>query len=200
MPERLPNINLLPEFRRDSNIQPIIFYLFLALILLSFILIGYFYFTTKSKLEAAQSEVQTLTEQRDTLFAEKTELETDQGSAYEQAVKFAERYAIPTSQLLVELDRLLPDDSYLSGYEYNTSELLVTTHFETLDTVAQYTTNLLNSSYFTDTKVNTIEAFSLKEEDTDDDEENLERVPRYESEFSLSIDKQVLKEGESEDE
>lgn len=200
MPERLPDINLLPEFRRDSNLQLVIFYLFVGLILLSFIFIGFFYFSTKSKLNTAQSEVSELSAQRELLVTEKAELESDQGSTYEQAVKFAEHYAVPTSSMLVELDRLLPDDSYLSEYNYSTSGVEVTSHFETLDTVAHYTTQLLNSSYFIDTKVDTIEAFSLKEEETENLEDSLNIVPRYESRFMLSVDKKLLREGLTDDE
>ena len=200
MPERLPEINLLPEYRRDSHLLSIVYYIFIALILLSFVALGYFYFSTKSKFETLSQEATELTEKRDLLAAEKEELESDDGSAYEQAVRFAQNYAVPTSKLIDELNHLLPDNSYLSDYSYRSSEVTILSHFETLDKVAQYTNLLNRSDYISDAKVNSINTFSLKEEETEEESVQFEVIPRYESDFSLTIDKRMLKEESTEDE
>lgn len=200
MPGRLPEINLLPEFRRDNHIQSFFFYLFVVLILLSFVVIGYFYFTTNSKLETLSQQSSELSEQRDLLAAQKAELESDKGSAYEQAVTFVQNYAVPTSTLIVELNDLLPDNSYLSHYEYSSSEVKIKSQFETLDSVAQYTTLLTNSNLLTDARVNTINTFSLKEEEAETDSQRFEIIPRYESDFSLNVNKRKLKEESIENE
>lgn len=200
MPDRLPEINLLPDFRHESRTQSIFFFIFVALVIISFIFMGYLYFSTKSKLQSTTSEANELTEQRDLLTAQKNELEADKGSAYEQAVNFAENYAIPTSILITELNRLLPDDSYLSDYDYSSSVVKVVSHFETLDDVAGYTTKLVNSEFITDTKVESIETFTLKEEERDDGQALFDVIPRYESDFSLIINKHKIKEESSEDE
>lgn len=200
MPERLPEINLLPEYRRDSHLLSIVYYIFIALILLSFVALGYFYFSTKSKFETLSQEATELTEKRDLLAAEKEELESDDGSAYEQAVRFAQNYAVPTSKLIDELNHLLPENSYLSDYSYRSSEVTILSHFETLDKVAQYTNLLNRSDYISDAKVNSINTFSLKEEETEEGSVQFEVIPRYESDFSLTIDKRMLKEESTEDE
>lgn len=200
MPERLPEINLLPEYRRDSHLLSIVYYIFIALILLSFVALGYFYFSTKSKFETLSQEATELTEKRDLLAAEKEELESDDGSAYEQAVRFAQNYAVPTSKLIDELNHLLPENSYLSDYSYRSSEVTILSHFETLDKVAQYTNLLNRSDYISDAKVNSINTFSLKKEETEEGSVQFEVIPRYESDFSLTIDKRMLKEESTEDE
>lgn len=194
MPGRLPEINLLPEYRRDSQLQSVLFYLFVALTLLSFIVIAYYYFTTNSKLESLSQESAELSEQRDLLAAQKAALESDEGSAYEQAVTFAQNYAVPTSTLIVELNHLLPENSYLSDYDYSSSGVNIQSHFETLDAVAQYTNLLTNSELISDTKVDSINTFTLKEEETEDVSTQFNTIPRYESDFSLTINKRKLKE------
>lgn len=194
MPDRLPEINLLPEVRQESSLQAMLFLIFVALIVVSFIVMGYLYFSTNSKLSSAQSETSELSDERDTLLIRKASLEADEGSAYEQAVSFAEHYAIPTSYLITELNRLLPDDSYLQDYSYSNSEVKIVSHFETLDTLANYTTKLTNSEYITDTKVESINTFTLKEEEADDNTSQFEVIPRYDGDFSLTINKQKIKE------
>lgn len=194
MPDRLPEINLLPEVRQESSLQAILFYIFVALIIISFIVMGYLYFSTNSKLSSAQAETSELSDERDTLQIKKASLETDEGSAYEQAVAFAEYYTIPTSFLITELNRLLPDDSYLSDYTYGSSEVKIVSHFETLDTLANYTTKLTNSDLLTDVKVESINTFTLKEEETEDDATQFDVIPRYDGDFSLTINKRKIKE------
>ena len=198
MPDRLPQINLLPEYRRDSQIQSLLYYTFVALILLSFIVLGYFYFSTKGKLEAATKEAIELSEERDSLAKQKEALEADDGSLYEQAVHFAENYAVPTSKLILELNRLLPENGHLSEYAYTSSEVNIQAHVETLDKVAEYTNRLTNSEYISDLRVESIKTFTLKEE-ASAELQQFDVIPRYESDFSLTVDKLMLKEEESDE-
>ena len=194
MPDRLPEINLLPEVRQESSLQAILFFIFVALIIISFIIMGYMYFSTNSKLSRAQAETTELSDERDILLIRKASLDTEEGSAYEQAVTFADYYTVPTSLLITELNRLLPDNSYLSDYTYSTSEVKIVSHFERLDTLANYTTKLTNSEYLTDVKVESINTFTLKEEEIEDDQVQFDVIPRYDGDFSLTINKQKIKE------
>src|SRR5699024_7188522 len=140
-----------------------------------------------------QAETTELSDERDILLIRKASLDTEEGSAYEQAVTFADYYTVPTSLLITELNRLLPDNSYLSDYTYSTSEVKIVSHFERLDTLANYTTKLTNSEYLTDVKVESINTFTLKEE-TEDDQMQFDVIPRYDGDFSLTINKQKIKE------
>lgn len=201
MPNQLPEINLLPEVREESRLHLIIFYMFIGLIILSFILIGYLYFSTNSKLTKAEKESVALQDDRDLLQIKVDNLEASETSTnYEDAVAFAEYYQMPTSSLINELNRLLDDNSYLSSYNYSTEAVDLVTHFETLDMAADYTTRLTASDYITDTKLNSLTTFSLKEEEAEDDIVLFDVMPRYEGDFSLLINKDKLKEESTEDE
>src|SRR5690625_5956689 len=69
MPERLPDINLLPTYERRGEGAPIVFYLFFFITIPSFILIGVFYFIYKTKLETAETEYDTLQAEEGSLEA-----------------------------------------------------------------------------------------------------------------------------------
>lgn len=198
MPGRLPKINLLPEYKRDSNAQAVIFYLFLALTIVAMITISYFYFSTKGKLETVMNERTKLTDQRDILAAQIGTLEDDDLSLYEQSVLFAENYALPTSTLIVELNELLPPKSYLTNYSFDGAGVKIVSHFETLDSIASYTVSLEESDFLTEMQVDSIRTFTLRtgEEDETDRGTQFDVLPRYESDFSLKVHKEKLK-GES---
>lgn len=193
MPERLPDINLLPKFERESYTKNLIILILIALIIISYILIGFYYFYTKKQLETLNENYSNLNEE---VHLKTTELEQLQSgsSLLEQAISFVENFQIPTSIFITELDNLLPDNSYLSEYQYNNGSTNITVNFESLDKVAQYTTSLTNSNYIIDTKVDQVETFSLGE--SNEVEEQFDTIPRYRTNFTLITDKQKLK-GES---
>lgn len=187
MSNKISNINLLPEIEKERKS---VFYLFIALIgitILAYGLTTYYYFSTKSNLEKANFEYSELDDKADLLRTQVEQAEADSGSL-EQAVAVAEDNNIPTSILINNLTQLLPDHSYLSNYRYQSREVKLVAQFETLDTVALYTTNLLNSPHIRDTKVDNIKTFSLKEE-----EDNALITPRYEANFTLQINANSLK-------
>lgn len=193
MPERLPDINLLPKIERESYTKNLIILILIALIIISYILIGFYYFYTKKQLETLNENYSNLNEE---VHLKTTELEQLQSgsSLLEQAISFVENFQIPTSIFITELDNLLPDNSYLSEYQYNNGSTNITVNFESLDKVAQYTTSLTNSNYIVDTKVDQVETFTLGE--SNEVEEQFDTIPRYRTNFTLITDKQKLK-GES---
>src|SRR5690625_1555879 len=198
MPKKLPEVNLLPTFKKPRESTPYFIMISMIIVLLLFILLGVYYFTTKSKLQTAENDYQALQEEIDQLqitIDEKREADTE-GPSLENAVNFAKGHYIPTSIFIEELFDLLPEHSYFSEYTYRANEANIEVHVETLDTVAQYTAQLKGSPYVTDTKVNTVETFTLKDEDIDPFEE----IPRYEAQFTLLIDPLKLKEAERDDE
>ena len=189
MPQELPDINLLPKYEGQASSKNMLLVIFIALILISYIVIGIFYFITKSKLEAVNEEHTHIDEQVSELSVELQQLETG-GSSLEQAYSFVEYYEIPTSHFIEELDFLLPSNSYLSSYEYNNGETNISVHFETLDKVAEYTSELTTLDYILDARVDDVETFALEAED------NIgvfNVIDRYQSHFSLLVHKQKLK-------
>lgn len=200
MAEGLPEVNLLPKYERESSIKYLLFIIFIVLMLIFHLFIGIYYFITKSNLEAVKDEYTQLNEQLNILTAELKQLEDGGNSSLGQAVTIVEQHEIPTSNFITELDSLLPNNGYLSEYEYENGDTKVVAHFETLDTVANYTTELTTSDYITDTKVDEVETFMLKDEEADEDIEQFDLIPRYEANFSLIVNKQQLKGESSEDE
>lgn len=196
MPEGLPDINLLPKYERESSNLFYIFIAIIVIVLLSYLFIGVYFFTTKSKIESAKTEYDQLSEKVDELQAEVNQLEMG-GTSLAEAVSFVDNHNIPTSAFIEELTDLLPDHSYLSEYEYGSQVAEVTAHFETLDTVAGYTTNLITSDLIKDTKVDEVETFELKDEES---EAAFTTIPRYEVDFTLQINKDKLEGAVEEDE
>ena len=198
-PERLPDINLLPKYERQSTS---LFYWFIAIIifiLLLFIAIGYFYITGKNDLEAIEAELAQLDETVETLELEIAGLSADDQATLEQAVAFAENYEIPTSVLVAELDYLLPSDSYFTEYQYRNQVAEITTHVETLDQVAAYTSDLKESEYIRDIQVDEIEVFE-PDPDVEVNIVDFDWIHRYEAQHTIQIHKQHLKEGAEADE
>lgn len=200
MTERIPDINLLPEIREEKPILTYLFVTMLILIFFSFILMFYLYFSFSSKLDEVTKELATLSDQRDELLNQLYALQEDGTSNYNQAIAFAEKHKLPTSLLISELNELLPDDAYLSEYVYNHEEVKVTTHFETLDQIANYITDITNLNYISDLRLDKVESFVLSEEVSQEQKVDFTTIPRYESIFSLDIIKEELKEERADNE
>lgn len=200
MPEELPDINLLPKYERQSSSTFYLIIAMLIIILVSFILLGFYYFSIKNKVQTAEAEYEEISLKVEELEAQVQQLEVGGTSTLDQAVGFIENHNIPTSMFITELNDLLPEHSYLSEYEYANQVAKVFAHFEQLDTVANYTTELTTSDYMLDTKVDKVETFGLKEEIPEEDIVNFNVIPRYEAEFTLNINKQKLKGESAEDE
>lgn len=189
--QKVPNINLLPKYERESSRAFYLFIAFIVIVLLSYVILGMYYFTTKSKLASAELEHSELVEEADELQIHVTYLESEV-TLLKQSVLFVDNYNIPTSAFIEHLIDLHPKHAYLSEYEYRSQVATITNHFETLDTVADYTTDLTTSAFLKDTKVDEVETFSLHgKEKADISEEDL----RYAVNFTMQINKKKLMEG-----
>lgn len=191
MPVRLPDINLLPQYERQSERSSYLFIIFVLITILSFILIGVFYFITKNNLTAAEKEYEQLNEREEVLLTEIDQLDIGGGPTLADAVAFAEQQTIETSHLVSHLANLLPANSYLSTYEYDSSGASISAHFKELNIIANYTTNLTDSDFLLDTKVNDIQAVMEDESDV---------VNYYDTQYTLDVNKQKLKKETKEDE
>lgn len=197
-PQRLPDIDLLPNIERQSNLALILFIILLSLTLIAYVATAYFYFSTKGKLADTSEELSELEE-------EITELEVDLSLAesgefnLETAVLFADYYDIPTSILIKEVEKYLPaiDPAYLSELTYQNREATIITQFESLDSIAGYTDDLQHSKFIKQTNLNSIDTFTIGDMEIEADD--FTTVPRYQATFQLMLDKDELK-GAKEDE
>src|SRR5690625_3985402 len=112
----LPEVNLLPEYERQHSIIPIIFAILTIIVLIGYLLLGFYYFKTKNDLQTVATKTSQVSDEIEILKLESEKLATEETSSIEQAVAFAENYTIPTSELIVEINNLLPDHGYLKEY------------------------------------------------------------------------------------
>lgn len=197
-PQRLPDIDLLPNIERQSNLALILFIILLSFTLIAYGVTTYFYFSTKSKLTDTSEQLSELEE-------EITELEVDLSVAesgefnLDTAILFADYYDIPTSVLIKEVDKYLPatDSAHLSELTYQNREATIITQFESLDGIAGYTNDLQHSKFIKQTNLNTVDTFTVGEMEIEADD--FTTVPRYQATFQLILDKDELK-GAKEDE
>lgn len=197
LPERLANINLLPEFEKQSRAGSIIIIGLLIIILFGSLFVGYEYFSTNKNLDSAKSKQSSLQTEVDALNAQLFALQNENTTdSLEDSVLFVDNYNFPTSKYIRDLVSLLPENGYLTSYNYSTLDAGITTGFETLDKIANYTTALTISDYNFDAKLNNVSTavFDGVEEA---DEYDFNILSRYEANFSLQIDKDALK-GEAE--
>lgn len=190
----LPDINLLPPYQREGRRLYYLFIFLLICLLIAYVYIGYDYFTTKSHLSDVDDEYAVLSDEYDEL-EERVNQKQAEESNLADAVAFVENYNMPAAIFIEELNDLIPDNNYLSEYQYSSQEAQIVTHFESLDLISRYTTDLLAFNYVQDVKVDQINTIELKDED---ELESYSIIPRYEADFSLQIDKHELKKGATE--
>jgi Tfp pilus assembly protein PilN len=183
----IPEINLLPEKDRASQRSTFIV-LAISIIwvfLLVFMVIQYF--QIKGDIAVFQSKAEMLTAQKAGLEKQTDDATNEVG--YPEAVAYVEKFSVPTSNVIKELIRLLPNDkSYLSNYSYDGHNVTIQTQFESLDMVADYVSKLNGSTLFTEVKVDSISTFSLEEsEDNETEEVNFKEMPRYDVNMSIVI-------------
>src|SRR5690625_1468775 len=193
MKDRLPEVNLLPQYERQRSSSIVVFFLLITLIVVSYLFIGVNYFVEKTNLQKLETYEQSLNEDIEALESKLTGQSSEGITTLKDAISFVEGHRIPTSTFNIELNSLLPKHSYLSKYEYTDQEVKIITEFETLDAIAEYTNKLMTSNFVSDSKVNKIETTKLLE--------NLEKdeKTRYEANFTVTIDKRELKGASEED-
>ena len=194
----IPNINLLPKTQRrgtESNLLLIVVGVLSAFVLIIF---SWQYFS-------ARGDVKEYTKQQEKIQAEITQLQgklaalvntLPQGSL-EESVSFVERVSYAVSPLIDEAEDLLPNNTYLTNYEFSETAVTIAVNFETISSIAQYVSLLENSPYFKDAQLSTVNELEIAVGETEakDDEEKFEEVPRYSTTISLAINESYLANG-----
>lgn len=188
MPERLVDINLLPRYERQRKGSSLLFFLFLFITIAAFISIGVFYYIFKGNLSDLEAEYSSLQAEEESLQAELASLDIAEGETLRHSVQFAEGQVIETSKLITRLDELLPSKAYLNSYTYRTNETSISAHLPSLGAVSTYTTQLTDADLLRDALVRNVTA--VTQEDVEDDGEELKY---YEANFTLDIERQILK-------
>lgn len=195
----VPEINLLPKIDRLATGKrwlSIVLAISFALIL---ILLIFQYFSLAKEVKGLKTE-------EELLLAEKTELEIlfttiDQPVAVDLAtsVQFIESISYPVSPLLEEINSYVGPNTYLRDYVFSENTIQFTIDFETMTDVVTYVSDLAESPYIEDVKVEQISAFNPAEILLDEDEvektDVFEEVERYSNSFTVVIDSDYLRLG-----
>ena len=194
----LPDINLLPEYERENSLLYILFWIGLIISFILFGVLGYFYFTEKNSMKETDSLLQELYDEKsqleEQLAALTTEEETD---SIVNAATFVENHLIPTSAFIDELITMLPENGYLSNYNYTYQSVDIETQFETMGEAADYVSALLASNYVKDAMINEIYTFELSSEENEaeeNEEEMFNVIPRYNVSYTIDVDQSFMRE------
>ncbi|RWR11857.1 hypothetical protein QNH23_00060 [Siminovitchia fortis] len=206
----LPDINLLPKYKRERSLLYILFLAGLILAILFTGFLGYQYITVHNELKETNEQNKELTKQKETLQVQTAEQESNQKEAMREAVAYAEKYVIPTSKLIDQLMTFLPTTGYMSQYNYNEGEVVIESHFETMTDASSYMAKLNASDFIKNPIVNRLETFELEapeaNADSEDEADNqaelsiFELLPRYQVTYSFEINPAQLKKETEENE
>lgn len=189
----IPEINLLPKIERRKT-NPVAQMAILGIVLLFAIL--YFlsqYLLLASELKIANEQEQIAVVQKEQLIMELATAQNEDTGSLQSTVSIIESISYPVTPLITEIDRQLPENTYLRIYEFGSEGILVTADFETMSSISSFVASLKTSAYFMDIKVEQIENFVLE---TDSEEFiNFDVIPRYTTLFTLEIDREYLRTG-----
>lgn len=201
MPERLRDVNLLPDYERTREGSSILFFLFLLLTIASFALLGYFYFKFNDKLTEAKNIYTALEAEEKEIQIEIATLEASQGKTLKNSVLFVEQQIVETSKLITNIDHLLPQNGFLTSYSFRANETTISTQLGDLNLVADYTEKLTNSDFFHDVKLRNVSAVVSDHVSLEGEEiEDVDSTKYYQAEYLLDINRQMLKKEKKEDE
>lgn len=184
----IPNINLLPKYERPN---PLYFFIIALLFIIWFSLLAFFiyqYVTAKDKLETLNARIEQLNVEKEQLEEEiDTKPKEDEDWTFEEALAFVEQKILPTSVLIHELIRMLPDNGYLSKYRYSAGAVSIETQFEKIGDGADYIAKLVASKYVRDAKVDEASTFLHSIPNEQIVVNPYDVVPRYHMYYSLDV-------------
>src|SRR5690625_1471160 len=157
----LPEINLLPKYQRHSSLSYILFLIGMIVSVILFVTLAIFYFNYNGKLNEAEKQFNRLEQEKEILEQQLASLEANQEETLEGAVRFAKQFVLPASPLIDEFVMQLPQDSYLTSYDYNYGSVQIQSQHANKSDVATYVNNLVTSEFMKDVKLNEVDANEL---------------------------------------
>ncbi|WP_079479525.1 PilN domain-containing protein [Halobacillus salinus] len=148
--------------------------------------------------QALEEEQKLLNEEVEALKTEQTAYQTtdqNEEQAQRQQLKEATQQlqatVFPTVALVENLIALLPERGYFQSYTYDDSGFIdIEVRFDSLQEVAAYTNALSERNYATG-----VEMGSVLTEQTNESLNQFEYRPRYIANYTVTIDKQLFREG-----
>lgn len=190
----VPEINLLPKMERQKSNSILIiaigFILFITVILLFFVQ----YFSIKGDIETLTAEETYSVAEREDLKQLVNDINMSGQGNIQTSVSFAESVSKPVSPLLIEVNALLEEHTYLREYEFTNQSINISIDVETMMSLSKLVDKLLVSKYFSDVKVESVTSFELSNS-TESIEERFEIIPRYSAIINLVVNQSYLENG-----
>lgn len=190
----LPNINLMPKYERQSSAY---FIIIVGLFVIWLLLLAYLifqYVTTNGEIDRIQAKSEELNLEKIALEKQLAERAEEQEETHEDAVRFASQLVLPTSVLIHELIRNLPDNGYLTQYSYTNGEVEIDTQFEEMNDGADYIVKLVDSKNVKDAVIDELVTFEHGVNGAAIRGTAYQIVPRYQMVYSLEVNRHQLRE------
>ncbi|SEM51414.1 hypothetical protein SAMN04487786_1994 [Paenisporosarcina quisquiliarum] len=190
----VPEINLLPKMERQKSNSILIIAIGLILFITVILLFFVQYFSIKGDIETLTAEETYSVAEREDLTQLVKDINMSGQGNLQTSVSFAESVSKPVSPLLIEVNALLEEHTYLREYEFTNQSINITIDVETMMSLSKFVDKLLVSEYFSDVKVESVTHFELSNS-TESIEERFEIIPRYSAIINLVVNQSYLENG-----
>lgn len=141
----IPEINLLPNYERPNPKYLIIFTILFSIWILVVAFLAVQYILTVNEQEMLETRIGTLNIEKEILQANLQNLTNQEpveiitiGDTFE----YVKYLGVPSSNLIDEVQKLIPAGGTMDSYTYNVGQVSIQTHFNTLNTVAAFINNI----------------------------------------------------------
>lgn len=190
----VPEINLLPKMERQKSNSILIIGIGLMLFVTILLLILIQYFSIKGDIETLTAEETYSVAEKDDLTQVVDGLNKSEQGNLKASVTFADSVSKPVTPLLIEVNALLEEHTYLRQYDFVEQSIKITLDVETMRSLSIIVDKLLTSDYFTDVKVESVTNFDLSNS-AESTEKNFDIIPRYSAILNLDINPSYLENG-----
>lgn len=197
----LVDINLLPK-KEEKNKTLLVLAITFAAILLAEVF--FIFWLSKSYENQIANLDQRIASTENLIAAEQqkrvTAEEADSVTKLASTVQWAQEYPVKTIPVLQKLTSLLPERGFIKTFTYEeTGKIVLTVQFEQSREAAYYLSSMVDSKWISDAKLNSLKAVTEFYNETMDEKfdqshvKNDTYIPRYEGEFEITLNKDVLK-------
>lgn len=188
----IPDINLIPKLEKEQSTSKVVYIVLGVLVVLALAFLAWQYIGANSQISSLQSQQTTLQQQRDLLEVELTNLNSVNVNSIEETVEYVDIVSYPVLPLIIEIEGLQPNNSYLRQYSFGVDSVSITIDLETLSDVSDFVSRISNSKFFVDAQLTNVSQFTLGEGES---VENFNVIPRHTANLTLTIDEIYLATG-----
>lgn len=197
----LVDINLLPQKEAKNKTLLVLAIIFAVILLLGVFFLFWFSHRYDNQISHLDQQI-TSTESLIAVEQQKlvTSNATNSLTELKNTVEWAKAYPLKTIPVLQELTSLLPERGFIKTFTYGeTGTVVLNVQFEENREAAFYLSSLLDSKWVSDAKITSLNAVkgfydqTMSENFDDQHVKNEKYIPRYEGEFEITLNQDVIK-------